>query len=228
MQANSYRHEMKYTISFLDYLVYKHRLDYVMKRDTNCTEGPYTITSLYYDDLNDKAYHEKMQGEAFRHKYRLRYYGQKSTRVKLERKSKLHQMTKKESVALSAEDVQDALACKGLMSDDNDALKEAFSRQLRSGILKPKVLVRYERIAYVHKLGDVRITFDTHVRASRTPGSDLEAVDGFQAVIAPDEVIMEIKFNGIIPDYILSLLQSGHTLQTSSSKYVYSRSQQLI
>lgn len=202
------RHEMKYVIFYNDYLIYKHRLDQVLKRDGHCKEAPYTITSLYYDDVYDRAYIEKIEGHAIRHKYRLRYYDD-ITDVKLERKSKIHQMTQKVSYRMNGH-------------EDSELLNE-FQFLTKHDILRPTSLVRYERMAYIHTVGDLRVTFDLNVRGS-SKHLDLETNDHLlSSLLNHNEVIMEVKFNGVLPDFIASLLESGHQMALSSSKYVYSR-----
>ncbi len=57
-----YRHEWKHEIDYADLLILRQRLKAVTKRDTHATDGKYEIRSLYFDNINDKALREKIDG----------------------------------------------------------------------------------------------------------------------------------------------------------------------
>ncbi|MGB3367964.1 MAG: polyphosphate polymerase domain-containing protein [Acidaminobacteraceae bacterium] len=218
------RHEIKHTITNHEYLIYMSRLDKVLKRDDNCKDNSYTITSLYYDDINDSALHEKLSGDAIRHKYRLRYYEENTSFIKLEQKSKIHQMTNKESAFIGSSEAKSILSNDfSLLDYGESALKNDFLSKVKTRRLMPKVIVRYERIAFVHRVGNLRITFDTNVRSSTDFTSMLSGGSDFKSVIDPGLVIMEIKFDGVMPDHIKGLIESERSMASSSSKYVLSR-----
>jgi len=202
-----YRHEMKYVIPYHEFLIYKHRLDNVLKRDIYSKDKPYTITSLYYDDHYDTALKEKVEGYVSRYKYRLRYYNSDGSKVKLEKKSKVEQMTHKTSVWM----------------DDTKELNQEFDFLVKYGVIKPVSLVRYERLAYIHALGNVRITFDMNVRGVKNEPELFDHEDKYTRLLQDENVIMEIKFNGVLPDFICRFLESNKHMAESSSKYVFSR-----
>lgn len=60
-----YRHEVKCEISENDFYVLRQRLRAVMKPDAHTVDGKYLIRSLYFDNLDDKALKEKINGESF-------------------------------------------------------------------------------------------------------------------------------------------------------------------
>ncbi len=218
------RHELKYTLSDLDCLVLKNRLSKVLKKDKNCPDEGYTIASVYFDDYNNKAYAEKVNGDAIRHKYRIRFYNDDTSFLKLERKSKVHQMTMKSSASLTESEV------KKIYDGDYEFLKEKqedlykdFYFQLSKGLIKPKVIVKYNRIAFVHPVGDLRITFDQKIKTSSNQVNIFDENINYVPAIGINENILEIKFNGVMPDHIKSLLESGQVMASSSSKYVFSR-----
>ena len=56
--ANSshYRHELKYIITYWQYLQLRSRFRQVMKMDPHTrADGTYSIRSIYFDNLQDKA-----------------------------------------------------------------------------------------------------------------------------------------------------------------------------
>lgn len=86
--------------------------------------------------------------------------------------------------------------------------------------LRPRVLVSYVREPYIYRAGNVRVTFDSHIRtslferdfAAGTP-SDISATD------APGDTILEVKFDAFLPEVIRGLLQVGTLRQQAFSKY---------
>ena len=58
-----FRHELKYEINYENYLILRQRLRYVMKPDVHTgSDGCYRIYSIYFDNMNDKALREKING----------------------------------------------------------------------------------------------------------------------------------------------------------------------
>ena len=221
---NTKRHELKYLINNSDYLTLKRKLDLLLKRDEHSIESPYLITSIYFDDLNNKAYYQKVNGDSYRYKYRIRFYNNNKNLFKLEKKSKLEQITSKTSVYLNRDEVDDIMNknYKFLLLKNNNLCAE-FYLELSRGLLKPKVVVEYERLAYVHKISDLRITFDTNIKSSFNTTDLLEKDCIYTNNLEEENIVMEIKSNGDIPVYLKSILQLGKSTQTSMSKYVYSR-----
>ena len=83
-----YRHEWKHEISLSDLMSIRQRLRAVAESDPHAVEGRYLIRSLYFDNLNDKALREKVDGVNRREKFRIRYYnGDPSSVIHLEKKS---------------------------------------------------------------------------------------------------------------------------------------------
>ena len=66
-----YRHEWKHELSFQDYLILRQRLRAVMEPDPHAVDGRYFIRSLYFDNLDDKALREKIDGVNRREKFRI-------------------------------------------------------------------------------------------------------------------------------------------------------------
>jgi len=58
------RHELKYFINQAELEALRARLRPVMHLDSHCRNGePYVIRSLYFDDIDDSAYYDKVDGE---------------------------------------------------------------------------------------------------------------------------------------------------------------------
>lgn len=218
------RHEQKYIISNSDYTVISRKLNHLLKKDKYSLEHPYIITSLYYDDIQNSALKQKVDGDAYRYKYRIRYYNKSHNLFKLEKKEKIHTITNKESYILNKDEVASIVDGNySVLLNKDSTLCFEFYQQLKKGLLRPKVIVEYERLAFVHSVGNLRITFDSNIKASLNKCDIFEDSILLTKVLEPHELVMEVKFNGELPYYLKSILQLSTNTQTSMSKYVHSR-----
>lgn len=83
-----YRHEWKHVLNTADLLILRQRLRAVMESDPHAVDGRYQIRSLYFDNEEDKALREKIDGVNMREKFRIRLYNCDATVIHLEKKSK--------------------------------------------------------------------------------------------------------------------------------------------
>ena len=101
-----YRHEAKVVIGFSDLLMLRQRLSTIMQRDCHAVNGKYEIRSLYFDNANDKALREKIDGVNIREKFRIRFYNNDVSCMKLEKKSKINGLCKKSSVPITRQQAE--------------------------------------------------------------------------------------------------------------------------
>lgn len=88
MSKSHGRHELKHNINYADVLELRARLPLVASPDKHAVEGCYRVKSLYFDNYNDKALREKIEGFSEREKFRLRLYNNDTSFIRLEKKSK--------------------------------------------------------------------------------------------------------------------------------------------
>ena len=67
-----YRHEWKHEINRADLYSIRARLRAVAEPDPHALGGRYFIRSLYFDNADDKALREKIDGVNCREKFRIR------------------------------------------------------------------------------------------------------------------------------------------------------------
>ena len=102
-----YRHELKYNISFGEYMILRPRLKAVLKPDPHAdTNGFYQIHSIYFDNYHDKALREKIDGIQKREKYRIRWYNNDKTHLTLEKKMKINDLCMKFGTKLNEEQLK--------------------------------------------------------------------------------------------------------------------------
>lgn len=227
-QGHKLRHEWKYYINYDTYYVLRERLSHVIDRDENMpSEDGYRISSIYFDDMYESALDEKIAGTEFRKKFRIRSYEYDPGLIRLECKSKFDQFIAKESVRLTPDEYY------RILNGDYDFLLErgeSVCRQLygyhKINLLCPKVTVEYQREAYIYPLGNVRITFDKELSAA-TDVLDMFSGQYHTTRVLPDNLmILEVKYDDYLPDYILKLLQGATADLCAISKYVICREKQ--
>lgn len=218
----NYRHEVKYQISLADYLSIRQRLRLVMKPDIHAKEnGKYTVRSIYFDNLEDKALREKRNGVQKREKFRIRYYNDDVSFLVLEKKMKWNNLCLKIDARLTEEECRALLGGdkSWMMAHPSGLVRELYCK-MGSQQLRPKVLVSYIREAYLYAAGNVRVTFDSHIRSTLFHRPFLEeGVPDIDVSDNPGDMVLEVKFDAFLPDVVQILLQTGNIRQQSYSKY---------
>lgn len=225
MNNIKYRHEHKIYINLGDYYILKSRLKKIMKLDKNSKGNDgYFIRSIYFDDINDKALFEKISGINHREKYRIRFYNNDTSVIKLEKKIKDNGLTKKFSNLISKEECEKILEgdTEWIKFTDRSLLKELYIR-MKSDLFKPRTIVDYNREAYIYPVGNVRVTFDKLISSGLFSkeifNENLPTMDSLD----PQLIILEIKYDEFLPSVIADIIQIGDRRITAVSKYALCR-----
>ena len=207
-----------------DILLLSGRLKTVMSQDIHQEGDCYEIRSLYFDDAWDRCMEENEAGIDRREKYRIRIYDPREDVIHLEIKEKNRGLTKKRACDLSRQE------CLGLMEGsvplkpDGRAPLNSLLLQMRCARMEPKVIIAYERTAFVHPSGNVRITFDRNILASKCTEDFLEdRVSGMTPVLPAGVHVLEVKYDEFLPDTIAKQLEIGKLRKTAFSKYYLGR-----
>ena len=221
-QEKHYRHELKFGIPYADYLAMRRRLKTVMKSDPHTdSSGLYRIRSIYFDNIEDKALREKIDGIGKREKFRSRYYNDDFSFITLEKKIKTGNLCMKYDAQLTEEECRRILnGDLAWMKDSGNMLVQELYAKMRYPRLRPRVLVSYLREPYVYAPGNVRITFDSDIRTTlfhqefRT-----KQVHDISATDTPRDRILEVKYDAFLPEIIQDLIQVKNIRQQAFSKY---------
>lgn len=163
----AYRHELKYLISYADKAELAVRMAPVLHLDPHAKQGGYFIRSLYFDDYWNTAYAEKDAGVLLRKKYRVRIYNCSDRSIKLERKKKFGSWIYKEAAPLTRAEFERILAGDyDFLLHSPHRLCQEFYTECVSNVLRPRVIVDYDREPWILDAGTVRVTFDMGVRAA--------------------------------------------------------------
>lgn len=219
-KSKRFRHEQKYIITYAEKDALIRQFVPVIKRDANGSEKGYTIRSLYFDDVWETAYEEKIAGTFERKKYRIRIYNYSDKVIKLECKEKQGNYIHKTSAGLSIAEFEWIIQGKyDFLLQRQENLCREFYFQCMSKRMRPVVIVDYEREAFVVETGDVRITFDTHVRSGWMSYDIFDKAVPTYEVMKQDELIMEVKFTEMLPEYVRRLVVPRAGQQMAASKY---------
>jgi hypothetical protein len=225
MNDIKFRHELKHFINYSDYLQIKNRLRFVAKLDNSSGgDGRYKIRSIYFDNLYDKALLEKLNGINNREKFRIRFYNDDSSFIRLEKKCKVNGLTQKLGTRLTKEE------CTKIINNDLEWIKDTknallleFYSKSNYLLLKPKTIVDYIREAYIYEPGNVRVTFDMDVKSGFYSTDFYEKDLPSICPIQNNSIILEVKYDAFLPEIITDLIQTNNRQATAISKYASCR-----
>lgn len=216
---------MKYQVTDGELRLIRARLAHLIPLDAHAGEkGKYTIRSLYFDDYDDTCLMENINGTDPREKFRIRIYNHDTRRIQLECKRKERGKTLKTACPLTEEQARLLVAGKMLpLTADQPPLLRKLLLQMRTRGLKPVVIVEYDRIPYVCKNGNVRVTLDTNIGSSRSVADFFAERISKRPVLPAGQQLLEVKYDAYLPDVIYRSLQLPNLRQTAFSKYAICR-----
>ncbi len=220
-----YRHELKYICTAAELAMIQGRIHHLIPLDSHAGEnGMYQIRSLYFDDYYDRCYYENENGTDPREKFRIRIYNGKTDKISLELKKKERGKTLKLSCPLTEE--QCRMLMRGEVLPDCDEYPPVLQKlllQMKTAMLRPKIIVEYDRVPYVYKLGNVRITLDKNISSSSAIDTFLNPTIPKRPIMPAGQHVLEVKFDEFLPDYIYQALQLRNLRQTAFSKFYLCR-----
>lgn len=158
----------------------------------------YQTRTLYFDTAEFDVF--RRQGSYGRAKYRIRRYGASDVAF-LERKMRTRRLLSKRRSIVPIDDLSE-LAPDGAAETAERSTPWAgrwFARRLSTRELRPVCEIRYERIARVlaTPYGLARFTVDQNIGAVPTDAARFRDAPGI--AVAPDHVIVELKFRFVMP-----------------------------
>ena len=220
-----YRHELKYICTAAELALIQGRIHHLIPLDSHVGEtGMYNIRSLYFDDYYNRCYYENENGTDPREKFRIRIYNGKADKISLELKKKERGKTLKLSCPLTEEQCRTLMRGEPLPdSKDYPPVLQKLLLLMKTTMMKPKIIVDYDRVPYVYKLGNVRITLDKNISASTKIETFLDKEINKRPIMPAGQHVLEVKFDEFLPDYIYKALQLKNLRQTAFSKYYLCR-----
>lgn len=207
----------------------KYRLDPAQKEALLTLIGPHltpdvhgrnTICSLYLDTPDHLIIRNSIIARVYKEKLRLRSYGTPTMDdlVFLEIKKKFKGVVYKRRERMPLRDAM-AYIEHGEKPCDTQIMREIDYAMHFYHQPKPMMLIAYEREAYFDADNpDLRITFDTNVRA-RDTDCRLENGSHGEYLLPEDAILMEIKTGGAMPVWLAQALSHCGILPGKFSKY---------
>ena len=218
-----YRHEWKHVLNTTDLLILRQRLRAIMESDPHAIDGKYHIRSLYFDNLEDKALREKIDGVNMREKFRIRLYNYNSSLINLEKKSKKNGLGTKYSAKLSAEEAQKIVdgEIDWMLQSENSLIQELYCKMRYQG-MRPKTIVDYIREPFIFRPGNVRVTLDYDIRTG-LHSTDLLNPDAVTIPAGDAPLLIEVKWDEFLPGIIRDAVSLPDRRVGSFSKYAQCR-----
>ena len=98
-----------------------------------------------------------------------------------------------------------------------------FALDYRLNRLEPSIIVDYNRVAFTYHVSDVRITFDSQIKSGMYNYNLFDKNAATYRVIDDNQMVLEVKFNEILPESIALILQTVPTFRQAFSKFAACR-----
>lgn len=179
----------------------------------------YDISSLYLDSPDLRLCRESHDGKKNRFKLRIRSYDDHPDHpVFLEIKRRLNTVILKDRCAAPRSEV--AGFARPIVGEASSEAAKQFHFYRACLAAGPLALVRYRREAFE---GDgpfpVRVTLDHDLRCAPTRKWEVRVGGPGWRSVLPNEVVLEIKFNGRFPSWLQVLVRQYQLQARSVSKY---------
>ena len=220
-----FRHEYKYILTDAGLTAVQKRLQVLMKTDPHLSgRSYYNVRSIYFDDYDDSFLNDNINGVDRRIKWRIRIYDRNREYISLECKMRKSDLISKKACTIDVETFNRIIDKKAEISQQNAELLNVFIKETRTRILLPRVIVEYERTPFVCNAGNTRITIDRKIRSSSETDAFLADRELFARPVLPEGYdLMEVKFDGFLPDHIAHSIEDGNMRRETFSKYYLAR-----
>lgn len=212
------RYEIKYMLTLEQKEILLREMAPYMALDAY---GRTTIRNIYFDTDNYRLIRRSIEKPVYKEKLRIRSYrrAKPDEPVFVELKKKYKSVVYKRRLSMPEKQAVSWISGEGPSGVDTQISREIDYFTQYYEILKPKVLLSYDREAFYSKDGsDFRVTFDDHILC-RFSDISLESDIGGRPLLEPDKVLMEIKTSGGIPLWMTKVLTRERIFKTSFSKY---------
>jgi len=208
------RKEIKFELTKSEYSNLYKKLNFMLQKDVNTqSEDKYTIKSIYFDNIYNKLLHENIDGKIYREKFRIRMYNNDINAIFLEKKINHNGNIGKEREKISYQEVLQI--CEGQINKIalNTKLKKELYINMKTKLLKPVIIIEYDRIAFVNKSLNFRITLDSKLHKDTCINNFFK-----NTIRKENNYILEVKYIDIIPKTVVDCLNIN-TQRKSISKY---------
>jgi len=199
-------------------------------RTAHSPASSYPVRSLYLDTPTFAFHRAKERGDAERFKLRVRGYDGRQV-FYLEIKYRSADFVWKRRIGIDARSLAETgreVSELHQATPQGRRVAEEFGRRVLSTAASPKLLVRYDRVAYSSDVDHyARVTFDRNIQFQQAEQWNLEGRHGVWSDLqrhlieeAPNPlVIMEIKTIASVPRWLIDVIHRQGLRRNSVSKY---------
>ncbi len=217
-----YRSEQKFLVDESTLQIMQNKLEPLLRYDSNQEGDSYRIRSMYFDTYERVSYRENDAGVEERKKYRIRVYDHPKEYIRLEIKHKLKDRNYKESCQLSIAKYEEIMKGTLRFNPKDPRPLRMLYLEMQMNLLRPSVIVEYERSAFIYDTGNVRITFDRNISYSHEFDKFLEDEIPKIPLLPANKHVFEVKYDGILPEFIAQTIETGQLERTTFSKFYFS------
>lgn len=212
------RKEVKYLLSHAQYEDLRAALEPIAKVDAY---GLSSIYNTYFDTPEFSLIRASLEKPVYKEKLRLRCYGipTDDSTAFVEIKKKYKGIVYKRRISMTYSDAIRYLCYGRDIHQDSQIKREIdYFLVVHPGLI-PTMGISYDRIAMAGiEDPSLRLTFDTNLRWS-TDDLDLRGGNHGKQLLAPGQVLMEVKIAGAIDPYLAEVFDALKIYPTSFSKY---------
>ena len=217
------RFELKYLLHHSQARELFSRIGPQIESDANAgRDGWYKISSLYYDSPGLRCYWEKIDGEKFRRKVRVRTYGEVPDAAFVEIKQRYNLSVQKRRCRYPFAEAQDYMRRieDGSYEGGADEVLDEVFVLTQTQRLEPKIVISYQRAAFFDLYRrDLRITLDRNLRCrSLSKELDRHRTRG-RHFLPITHMVLEVKFNESMPRWLCTALNAQDLQIQRISKY---------
>lgn len=185
-------------------------------------ERGYPVYSLYWDSRELDFFWEKIDGQKYRRKLRLRRYGNDSVFVEI--KQRIDRTVQKRRVRIDVDQAARIFTAAGIDTSAEYELTDPVGQEAlflaHKLDLRPTMAVLYRRQAYFGNYdAELRITLDTRIQYDPRALDIREPFETGKYVLAPQMCVLEIKFNDRVPLWLTKLVAHHELPIVRYSKY---------
>lgn len=211
------RYELKYLLSLRQQQAVLAAMEPYMVPDEYSHSS---IRNLYLDTPDFRLIRRSLEKPVYKEKIRIRSYGraQGEDTVFVELKKKYRSVVYKRRITMPQDRALACVSGTAHWPDSQIGAELAYATDFYK-TLRPAVFLSYERDSFRGMEDeDFRVTFDTEIRC-RADHLTLDSDTWGVPILAPGQVLMELKVAGGLPLWMAHVLSEQGVFKTSFSKY---------
>ncbi len=185
-------------------------------------EHGYPVYSLYWDSKDLDFYWEKIDGQKYRRKLRLRRYANDAVFVEI--KQRIDRTVQKRRVRMDLEKAARIFGERGVDVEAEYELDDPVGQEAlflaHTFDLRPTMAVLYRRVAYFGNYdAELRLTLDSRVQYDSHALDIRQPFETGKYVLSPELSVLEIKYNDLVPIWLTKLVAYHDLPVVRYSKY---------